>query len=625
MILAGFSSIHKSYPSQAVLKGASGAVKTGEKIALLGANGTGKTTLLEILAGKIERDSGFLEIPNSIKRGYLPQEVRVSDTGNLFEYAVGGLENLVEMRHRLRDIHNALSEGHGDKDLLGELGRLQNRFEELGGYQMESRAKEVLTGLGFDSEEHEMRLAELSGGMRNRAALVRLLISSPDLLLLDEPTNHLDISGLEFLESFLKSFNGGVVYVSHDRAFIRNTATTIWEMAAGKIMVYPGGYDRYLTEREKRLSSALKQYKAQREFIAKTEDFIRRNIAGQKTRQAKSRRKMLAKMERLEKPPSTEDAAFLRFADADRSARIVVKCDKVSFSYDSNPFLEDLNFIIARGDKIGLFGPNGSGKTTIIKLILGELKPVSGRIQLGKRLTVGYYDQLTEDLDKESDPLSTIRAIRPEWNEPQIRSYLARFLFRGEDVLRRVDSFSGGEQSRLVLARLIATEPNFLVLDEPTNHLDIQSREALEAALAGYRGTILCVSHDRELLDRLVKQIFAIENGFMRIYLGNYSDYRQKMLARLESMESAPKSSETPAPSRKKERRRKINPQIVIKAKAEISAIEGEISGLETAIESLETSSDWERLSVLLEQRENLYSRLEILYLKLERLQRNEN
>ncbi len=624
MILAGFSSIHKSYPSMSVLEGVSGVVKTGEKIALLGANGTGKTTLLEILAGKIKRDSGTLEIPNSITRGYLPQEVRVSDTGNLFRYAVGGLDDLVGMRSRLREIHGALSEGHGEKELLSELGRLQSRFEELGGYQMESRAGEALAGLGFGSEDHEMKLTELSGGMRNRAALVRLLISSPDLLLLDEPTNHLDISGLEFLESFLKSFDGGVIYVSHDRAFIRNTATSIWDMVAGKIMVYPGGYDNYLVEREKRLFSALKQYEAQKEFIAKTEDFIRRNIAGQKTRQAKSRRKMLARMEKLRKPPSKDGAAALRFTGAGRSARIVVRCDKVSFSYGKSPFLENLNFKIERGDRIGLFGPNGSGKTTVIKLILGELEPVSGRIELGRKLTVGYYDQLTENLDKESDPLSAIREIKPAWNEPQIRSYLARFLFKGEDVLRRIGSFSGGEQSRLVLARLIATEPNFLVLDEPTNHLDIQSREALEEALVGYQGTILCVTHDREFLDRLVEQIFALENDSIRIYLGDYTDFRQKMMAVSESKETAPRSSETPAPTRKK-RKRRTNPQIVTKARAEISAIEEKISDLETVIKSHETSSDWEKLSTLLEQRDNLYKRLEILYLKLEKLRENGN
>jgi ATP-binding cassette subfamily F protein 3 len=550
--------------------------------------------------------------------------VRVSDTGNLFRYAVGGLDDLVGMRSRLREIHGALSEGHGEKELLSELGRLQSRFEELGGYQMESRAGEALAGLGFGSEDHEMKLTELSGGMRNRAALVRLLISSPDLLLLDEPTNHLDISGLEFLESFLKSFDGGVIYVSHDRAFIRNTATSIWDMVAGKIMVYPGGYDNYLVEREKRLFSALKQYEAQKEFIARTEDFIRRNIAGQKTRQAKSRRKMLARMEKLRKPPSKDGVAALRFTGAGRSARIVVRCDKVSFSYGNNPFLENLNFKIERGDRIGLFGPNGSGKTTVIKLILGELEPVSGQIELGRKLTVGYYDQLTENLDKESDPLSAIREIKPEWNEPQIRSYLARFLFKGEDVLRRIGSFSGGEQSRLVLARLIATEPNFLVLDEPTNHLDIQSREALEEALVGYQGTILCVTHDREFLDRLVEQIFALENDSIRIYLGDYTDFRQKMMAGSESKETAPRSSKTPAPSRKK-RKRKTNPQIVIKARAEISAIEEKISDLETVIKSQETSSDWEKLSALLEQRDNLYNRLEILYLKLERLRENGN
>ncbi len=619
MILAGFSSIHKSYPPVSVLEGASGAIRTGEKIALLGANGTGKTTLLEILAGKIDRDSGILEIPNSINRGYLPQEVRVSDTGSLFEYAVGGLEDLVKMKHRLHEIHSALSEDHGNRNLLSELGRLQSRFEQLGGYQMDSRAREVLTGLGFDSQEHEMSLAELSGGMRNRAALVRMLISSPDLLLLDEPTNHLDISGLEFLESYLKSFDGGVIYVSHDRAFIRNTATSIWEMVAGKTMVYAGGYDNYLVEREERLSSAMKNYEAQKEFIARTEDFIRRNIAGQKTKQAKSRRKMLAKMDKLKKPPSEDGAAALRFAGADRSAKIVVKCDGVSFSYDSDQFLENLNFIMERGDRVGLFGPNGSGKTTIIKLMLGELKPVSGRIELGRRLNVGYYDQLTENLNKESDPLSAIREIRPEWNESQIRGYLARFLFRGDDVLRRIDSFSGGEQSRLVLARLIATEPNFLVLDEPTNHLDIQSREALEEALAGYKGTILCVSHDREFLDRLVDKIFAIEGCYMKIYLGDYSDYRRKTQALAESTKSVPGSSKIPPPSRKR-RKRRTNPQIVMKAREEISAIEEQISNLETAIKALEKSSDWERLSALLDQRDNLYTRLETLYRKLERL-----
>ena len=501
MILAGFSNLEKAYPSRKILKGASGAVKDGERIVLLGVNGTGKTTLLEILAGKIERDIGSLDIPKNTKIGYLPQDAGIDSDQSLFDYAIAGLEHLVKMRNRLGEIHHMLESQADERNLLDELGKLQHKFEESGGYIMEASAREALTGLGFNDDDQQKSLNELSGGMKNRAALARLLIGKPDLLLLDEPTNHLDISGFEYLESYLNGFEGGVIYVSHDRAFIKNTATTVWDLIDGRIVSYPGKYDRYLVEREKRMTSMLKNYESQKEFIARTEDYIHRNIAGQKTKQAQSRRRMLARMERLEKPPGAADTASINFKGAGRSTRIVVKCENASFSYDEAPLLSGLDYIIERGERIGLFGPNGSGKTTLMKLILGKLNPKSGSIELGKKLSIGYYDQQAADLDPRATPISVIREVKPGWNEPQARTFLGRFLFRGEDVWREVETFSGGEQSRLMLARIIVTEPNFLVLDEPTNHLDIQSRESLEESLADYEGTVLCISHDREFLD----------------------------------------------------------------------------------------------------------------------------
>lgn len=623
MILAGFSSLHKSYPGTPVLKGASGAIKTGQRIALLGSNGTGKTTLLEILAGSLFEDSGSLEIPNAVKRGYLPQEVEAGGDSTLLEYVISGFEELLGTKSQIAEIQDNLTAINGGDSMLKELGDLQSRFEELGGYDMESKAGEMLTGLGFKKHESDMKLTTLSGGMRNRAALARLLVSSPDLLLLDEPTNHLDISGLEFLESFLISFPGGVLYVSHDREFIKNTANTVWELVDGRIISYAGGYDFYVTEREKRLASMHKEYLAQKAFITRTEDFVRRNIAGQKTKQAKSRRKMLARLERLHKPVADQDAARLTFSAADRSARIVVKCENASFSFDKSPFLKKLDFIVERGERVGLFGPNGSGKTTIIKLVIGELAPLSGQVQLGKRLTVGYYDQMAEGLDQDSKPLEVIGEARPEWTEPQIRGFLGRFLFSGEDVFRRVGSFSGGEQSRLALARLIVKEPNFLILDEPTNHLDLQSREALEEALLSYSGTILFVSHDRRFLDNLAERIFVIENGSVRIYEGNYSDYREKTgRVATPAKQKTPKRAVSTTPSRK--RKKRTNPQLIAAAEKELQMVEKQILALDDELEKLESSTDWERLASLMNRRDDLYDQLESCHSKLENLLGND-
>lgn len=617
MILAGFSSLEKSYPPRKVLDGASGAARTGDKIALLGPNGTGKTTLLEILTGLLEPDSGTVDMPGDIRRGYLPQQAVVSGDMTLFEFVLSGFEKLMAIKNRLEEIHRELDRRRNDGKLIEELGELQTQFEHLGGYGMESKARGILTGLDFKEEEFDRGLSDLSGGMQNRAALARLLAGSPDLLLLDEPTNHLDIQGLEFLEGFISGFEGAVIYVSHDRRFIRNTANIVWDLAAGKIISHPGGYDNFLVEREKRIESLRKNYQSQREFIERTEDFIRRNIAGQKTNQARSRRRMLSRLKRLEKPVDDLGSAAIGFGDAGRSSRIVVKCEKVSFSYDNEPFLNDLDFIIERGDSIGLFGPNGSGKTTIIKLILGDISPRTGTIALGRKLSIGYYDQLAENLEQGATPLSVIRECKPEWIEPKIRSYLGRFLFSGDDVFREVGTFSGGEQSRLVLARIIAGEPNFLVLDEPTNHLDIRSREALESAIADFDGTIFCVSHDRQFLDSFAEKIYIVEGGTLKIRLGNYSDYKKSVGER--DVESAPRRPRIPR-TEAKSPGRPVNPQIIRKVADRIESIEKEISEIESAIGALETSSDWQKIQALLEQRDARYAELDRHYEEFDRL-----
>ena len=613
MTLASFSNLNKSFSSKQALCGASGAIKDGDRIALLGINGSGKTTLLEILAGKIECDFGATEISNSVKRAYLPQVIDVAGESSLLEFVMSGMQTLLEIKQRLDLIHRDLSAKPDDPALLRELGNLQRHFESHDGYNIEFLASDMLRGLGFKDDDFSARLTELSGGQRNRAALARTLVSSPDLLLLDEPTNHLDIFGLEFLENYMNSYRGGILFVSHDRAFIRQTATSIWEMVLGKISSYPGHYDNFVIEREKRLEIMAKTYNAQQQFIAKTQDFIRRNIAGQKTRQAQSRRKMLSRLARLQRPPSSSDVAAIRFGDAERSARIVVKAREASFAYDTLNVLRNLSFEIERGDCIGLVGPNGCGKTTLLNLIMGRLKPQSGKIDLGKKITIGYYDQLTENLNPDSTPLATIGDIRPELNEGQLRSILGKFLFRGEDVFRQVDTFSGGEQSRLALARLIATAPNFLVLDEPTNHLDIMSREALEDALAEFEGTILCVSHDRYFLDKFAEKILILENGTATIHLGTYSEFRQRQL-----LESRVSSGELRKPSEKnirtKDREKRVNPLVIQKLDAQISTAEQSIVTVEEALKIEESAADWQKLTRLLDERDRLYNDLDNLY-----------
>jgi len=625
MIMASISNITKTYPSITVLDSVRLAIKKGEKIGFVGANGIGKTTLLEIIYGLIEPDSGSIDIIKGLNIRYLPQSISDSFDGistvglNIFDFIKSGLAKLDLLKAEIAELEQKMTQGEVGEAVKMRYSEALHSFQMLGGYSLESRVEKVAAGLGFPKEMLETPVDVLSGGERNRASLARILIAKPDLMLLDEPSNHLDIEGIEFLEDFISSSNAAAIIVSHDRRFLDRTVGKIWEIYAGNIKVYKGNYSQYLDAKMKNEEQEIKSYQMQQEFIRRTEKFIQKNIAGQKTKQAQSRRKMLARIKRKDKPHGADKSIGIRFTDVARSERIVCKFDNVRFSFDNKPILQKTDLTIERGDRIGLLGKNGSGKTTILELLLQNLQPDDGEIMLGKKINTGYYRQTRTEFAPNDRVIEIVARVLPDYTEGRLRDFLGGFLFRGEDVFRTVGTFSGGQQSRLALAVLMARNPNFLVLDEPTNHLDIPSREALEDALADYGGTLLVVSHDRYFLDSVVEKIFVLENGVIKSYLGDYSYYESKKRELVSQTESKGKKVDKPK-SLSKPKNKRVNPLIVNKAKDEIAAMEIKLESIYNKLESAEYASDWTSLKSLQDEKDELEHELLILYEKLDNL-----
>ena len=541
-MLIHLDQISKSFGSKTVLRDASFQLNPNEKVGLVGRNGTGKTTLFRIIAGTLEPDNGQIVRQPQVRLGFMQQMTHVEPKRTVFESAVSVFAHMEERAREMELLESEIESKSQHSDLhfsARPLWHLQTRWEMEGGYSYEARTKAVLFGLGFEERDLEKSATVLSGGELNRLNLAKLLLSDPNLLLLDEPTNHLDISAVRWLEGFLKDYARAFVVISHDRYFLDATVTRILEIAEGNVEEYPGNYSWYTVERERRRELRLKAYEEQREMIARTEDFIRRNLAGQKTKQAKSRRNMLERMERLENVASGKPSARFRFDLNSQSGDVVFKLTKVSVGYEGKVLARNITGTIFRGRNVGIIGPNGSGKSTLLKTLLARQVPLTGKIQVGQKVELAYYDQQLSTLDPEATVLEEMRAVSPLATDETLRGYLARFLFFGDDVFHKTASLSGGEKSRLALAKLIFGKANTLLLDEPTNHLDIPSCEALEGALQDFPGTVIMVSHDRYLLNKLADQLLYLDGeGTCTAFDGTYEEFALS--------QEAPKDLQTP-------------------------------------------------------------------------------
>src|SRR5829696_5807303 len=540
----------KFYGPDEVFRGVSFQVADREHVALVGVNGAGKSTLLQIIAGLDTASAGEIAIARGARMAVLAQEPRFESQRTVRQEAQLAFDEALTALARMRELELAMQSASGGSldQLFEEYERLSLHFEVSGGFDVEHRTEEVLMGLGFSSEQMDEPVQTLSGGQKTRIALAKALLADPDLLLLDEPTNHLDLGMLDWLEGFLGSWRGAFLVVSHDRYFLDRVTSRTLDLSFGRLEDYPAPYGRYLLLRAERRARQLQEYEEQRELIARTEEFIRRYKAGQRSREARGRQTRLDRLERLDRPQ--EHAALtLRVQPTIRSGREVVTATPLRVGYSGSGgervLVSTPELRVERGDRVAIIGQNGCGKSTLLRTIVGELRPLSGRIGFGTNVKVGYYAQGHEGLPVDGSPLSILASSQP-MSEDAARTYLARFLFRGDEVHRAVSALSGGERSRLALACLLVEGANLLILDEPTNHLDIQSRETLEEMLTAYDGTVVFVSHDRFFIDRVATRVWDIADGSLVPYLGNYSDAAREK-AKLSTPEPSAQRS-TPAP-----------------------------------------------------------------------------
>ena len=570
----------KSYGPDDIFNGITVSIPKRARIGLVGSNGVGKTTLLRILIGEESPSEGSMQKAKQLKIGYLPQESVLDSSQTLWDECRTALSHLEKMQRQLEDMETAMADGIDDEDVLERYSNLQDAFDRKGGYTYENKIERTLTGLGFEKKDYQKPLNILSGGQRTRAVLAKLLLSDPNVLLLDEPTNHLDIQAMEWLEGYLRAWDGAVVLVSHDRYFLDHTVNMIWEMTPA-MEIYHGNYSAYLTQREARYERQLKEFKTQQTFIEKEEDYIRRNIAGQNTRQAQGRRTRLERLLKEAKlaPPRHTKRIHLQIQAAERSGDLVVRTYGLRIGYkdDKKVLINIPDIVLRRRECAALMGPNGAGKTTFLKTLLGQIPPLAGEVELGGSVRVGYFAQAHEGLHDDWTLVEEIQSTTPKMLEAEIRSYLAKFLFSGDDVFKKVGVLSGGERGRLAMACLALQGANLLLLDEPTNHLDLPSQEILQRVLSEFGGTILLVSHDRFLADEIATQVWEVlpDEKDMIVFDGNYSALRaeqEEKKARAAAKNGVKKKTHQARQEKKKSKR--INPRRLRELEAAISDLE---------------------------------------------------
>ncbi|MGD8309789.1 MAG: ATP-binding cassette domain-containing protein, partial [Chromatiales bacterium] len=539
-----------AYGGPELLDGADLVIEPGERICLLGRNGTGKSTLLRLIAGEIAPDDGERIAASGLRISRLAQEVPEGEPGRIFDVVARGLGEPGELVRRYHEVARAVAADPGEVN-ISALAAVQHELEAAGGWSTEQRVEAVLSKLGLDPDAE---LERLSGGLKRRVMLARALVSGPDLLLLDEPTNHLDIDSIAWLEEFLLGYAGTLVFITHDRSFLRRLATRIVELDRGRLLSYPGDYDSYLRRREEALETEAREHALFDKRLAREEAWIRQGIKARRTRNQGRVRALQAMREERGRRREPGGQARLQVQAGESSGRLVVETGHLSYAWEGRPIVRDLSTTILRGDKIGVIGPNGCGKTTLLRLLLGDLPPDSGRVRLGTRLEVAYFDQMRAQLDPDKSVQDNVAGgrerIEVDGKPRHVISYLQDFLFAPDRVRQPAGSLSGGERNRLLLARLFARPANVLVLDEPTNDLDVETLELLEALVVDFPGTVLLVSHDRTFIDNAVTGVLAFEGeGVVREYVGGYGDWLRQRSAR--APEPAPSKSRTP-PSRER-------------------------------------------------------------------------
>ena len=630
MIILQGKHLKKSYITDLIFENVDFVVQEGEKVGLVGPNGTGKSTLFRCITGEESFDEGQVQMSARHTMGYMEQMPEFAPGFTLLDSVMEMFRDIFAMRDKLRHLEQEMGNVEGDalEGLLEQYSALTHQYEDLGGFSCESRAKGIIKGLGFEEADFTREIACFSGGEKTRASLARLLVREPDLLLLDEPTNHLDLEALDWLEGYLRNYKGAVLVISHDRYFLDQVTTRTLEMNHHALKSYAGNYSRYVDLKAEKEMAQMRAYEKQQAEIARTEEYIRKYKAGIKSKQARGREKQLSRVERLEAVQGNK-SMMLHMHDVSGTGEMVLEIRDLAMAYPDKVLFHDFNETIYKGEKIGLIGGNGVGKSTILKIIMGQLEPTNGTVRLGSRVKVSYYDQEHRTLNPDNKIINEI-VYQYDVTLNEARDLLAQVLFFGEDVEKRIGDLSGGEKARVALLKIILEEPNLLIMDEPTNHLDIASKEIVEQFLDEFPGTVFMVSHDRYLLDAVCTRTIVLEDQKFMAYLGNYSYYKQKR-AELERI-AREKQEEAEEKAKKQNRQQKTAPDKPkvnkAKVKKEIEAIEEQIAQSEARSEELSalladgaTYQDEEKSRLLVAEYKELEETIPQLYEKWEELQ----
>ncbi|AZJ18487.1 ABC transporter ATP-binding protein [Bacillus wiedmannii] len=642
LILLQVNALTKLYGAETILANIKLEVQTKDRIALVGRNGAGKSTLLKIIAGELSHDGGEIIKPKDVSIGYLAQNTGLETSLTIWDEMLTVFTHLQQMETKLRRLEQEMGKEENFSNeatyerLLADYDQLQLDYKDQGGYQYEADIRSILSGLGFPVETHQTTISTLSGGQKTRLALGKLLLTKPDLLILDEPTNHLDIETLTWLEQYLQGYPGAILIVSHDRYFLDKLVTQVYEISNKESRRFVGNYSKYLDLKSALYEQDMKRYEKQQDEIAKLEDFVQKNIArASTTKRAQSRRKQLDRMELLTRPLGDSKSASFHFDIEKQSGNDVLQVKDATIGYDDDPIIEHVTMRLTRGDSVALVGPNGIGKSTLLKSLVNKLPLLNGDVSFGSNVSVGYYDQEQANLTSSKRVLNELWDEYPLQPEKEIRTILGNFLFTGDDVLKPVSSLSGGQKARLALAKLMMQKSNLLILDEPTNHLDLNSKEILENALIDYPGTLLFVSHDRYFINRVTTTVVELSTEGAQEYLGDYDYYVEKKNEMIERAAfEQQEQQENQAPVQKTVAQEKLNyleekerKQLERQRTRKIEELEQNIVEFEEEIATLEDQlclpeiyADYEKASEITTKKQTLQEQLDACMAEWEEL-----